>query len=98
MFFGPSADDAPSLIADIKNTLTTYEGEYDRAIRHLELLVNDMIRTATTRKPTVELVRSVNQTHDEVKQFLAEARHYVQAAETVLDVLRNEVLSLEHVW
>ncbi len=98
MFFGPSPDDAPSLIADIRDTLTIYEAEYSRALRHLELLVNDMIRTATTRKPTAELARSVNQTHDEVKRFLAEARQYTQAAETALDVLRNEVLSLEHVW
>lgn len=98
MFFGPSPDNVPSLIAEIKCTLTIYEGEYNRALRHLELLVNDMTRTATTRKPTVELVGSVNQTHEEVKRFLAEARHYVQAAETTLDALRNEVLSLEHVW
>jgi hypothetical protein len=96
--FGPSFDDVPMLLADIRSTLHLYESEYRRALDHLEVIVRDMTATAQTRKPTAELVSSIHQTHEEVKRILAEAGRYVHSAETSLDVLRNEVLNLEHYW
>lgn len=50
--FGPSPDDAPALLADIRSILTRYESEYQRALSHLDIIVKDMVATSMNRKPT----------------------------------------------